>query len=138
VRPHGRDQSGAAGRQPDAPRVHVVRHVLHERAVLVQEDGAAAGHGQDVSRICLGMMSYGSPTWSSSGFMKFPEHVTFSFLLAQCGPQQQYGWPGTALVILAGNLPAGPMLSALAGNLVGRWNVDLLFVLVAASFAAYC
>lgn len=37
--------------------------------------------------------------------MKFPEHVTFSFLLAQCGPQQEFGWAGTALVVLAGNLP---------------------------------
>jgi len=37
--------------------------------------------------------------------MKVPEHVAFSFLLAQLGVQQQYGWQGTALVIAAGCLP---------------------------------
>jgi hypothetical protein len=37
--------------------------------------------------------------------MKLPEHVAFSFLLAQFGVQQEYGWPGTALVIAAGCLP---------------------------------
>jgi membrane-bound metal-dependent hydrolase YbcI (DUF457 family) len=37
--------------------------------------------------------------------MKVPEHVAFSFLLAQLGVQQQYGWAGTALVIVAGLLP---------------------------------
>jgi hypothetical protein len=37
--------------------------------------------------------------------MKFPEHLTLSFLIAQFGVQQQYGLAGTALVILAGNLP---------------------------------
>src|SRR5947209_17965403 len=37
--------------------------------------------------------------------MKVPEHVAFSFLLAQLGVHQQYGWSGTALVIAAGCLP---------------------------------
>ncbi len=37
--------------------------------------------------------------------MKLPEHVTLSFLLAQFGIQSEYGWAGTALMILAGNLP---------------------------------
>jgi hypothetical protein len=37
--------------------------------------------------------------------MKVPEHVAFSFLLAQLGVHQQYGWPGTAIVIAAGCLP---------------------------------
>ncbi len=37
--------------------------------------------------------------------MKVPEHVAFSFLLAQLGVHQQYGWPGTGLVIGAGCLP---------------------------------
>jgi hypothetical protein len=37
--------------------------------------------------------------------MKLPEHVTLSFLLAQFGVQQEYGLAGTALMILAGNLP---------------------------------
>jgi hypothetical protein len=47
--------------------------------------------------------------------MKFPEHVTFSFLLAQCGPQQHYGWAGTALVVLAGNLPDLDVLTLFGG-----------------------
>jgi len=37
--------------------------------------------------------------------MKVPEHIACSFLLAQLGVQQQFGWPGTALVIAAGCLP---------------------------------
>jgi membrane-bound metal-dependent hydrolase YbcI (DUF457 family) len=37
--------------------------------------------------------------------MKLPEHVAFSYLLAQLGAQQQYGAAGTALVIAAGLLP---------------------------------
>jgi membrane-bound metal-dependent hydrolase YbcI (DUF457 family) len=37
--------------------------------------------------------------------MKVPEHVAFSFLLAQFGVQQQFGWTGTAFVIAAGCLP---------------------------------
>ena len=37
--------------------------------------------------------------------MKVPEHVACSFLLAQLGVHQQYGWPGTGLVIAAGCLP---------------------------------
>jgi membrane-bound metal-dependent hydrolase YbcI (DUF457 family) len=47
--------------------------------------------------------------------MKIPEHVAFSFLLAQLGVQQEY-WPaGTALVIAAGNLPDLDGLSILGG-----------------------
>jgi LexA-binding, inner membrane-associated putative hydrolase len=37
--------------------------------------------------------------------MKLPEHITLSFLLAQFGVQEEYGWAGTALVIAAGVLP---------------------------------
>lgn len=37
--------------------------------------------------------------------MKLPEHLTLSFLLAQFGVQQTYGWPGTALLMAAGVLP---------------------------------
>jgi membrane-bound metal-dependent hydrolase YbcI (DUF457 family) len=37
--------------------------------------------------------------------MKFPEHVTLSYLVAQLEVQQQYGAAGTVLVLLAGNLP---------------------------------
>jgi hypothetical protein len=37
--------------------------------------------------------------------MKLPEHITLSFLLAQFGLQQQYGFPGTALLLVAGCLP---------------------------------
>lgn len=37
--------------------------------------------------------------------MKLPEHIALSFLLAQCGVQQQYGPLGTGLVIAAGCLP---------------------------------
>ncbi len=37
--------------------------------------------------------------------MKFPEHFTLSFLIAQLGVQEQYGLVGTALVVAAGNLP---------------------------------
>jgi hypothetical protein len=37
--------------------------------------------------------------------MKLPEHVAASFLLAQLGVQQEFGWPGTMLVIAAGCLP---------------------------------
>jgi len=37
--------------------------------------------------------------------MKLPEHLTLSFLLAQFGIHEAYGWPGTALVVAAGLLP---------------------------------
>jgi membrane-bound metal-dependent hydrolase YbcI (DUF457 family) len=37
--------------------------------------------------------------------MKLPEHIAFSYLLAQLGAQQEYGPAGTALVIAAGLLP---------------------------------
>jgi hypothetical protein len=37
--------------------------------------------------------------------MKIPEHITFSYLLAQFGVSQQYGATGTALMIAAGLLP---------------------------------
>jgi membrane-bound metal-dependent hydrolase YbcI (DUF457 family) len=47
--------------------------------------------------------------------MKFPEHVAFAFLLAQCGAQQEYGVAGTALVILAGNVPDVDVLTLLGG-----------------------
>jgi membrane-bound metal-dependent hydrolase YbcI (DUF457 family) len=47
--------------------------------------------------------------------MKFPEHVGFAFLLAQCGVQQEYGWAGTALVIVAGNLPDFDVFTLLGG-----------------------
>ncbi len=49
--------------------------------------------------------------------MKVPEHVAFSFLLAQFGVQQQFGWPGTALMIAAGCLPD---LDGL--GIVGGWR----------------
>jgi membrane-bound metal-dependent hydrolase YbcI (DUF457 family) len=58
--------------------------------------------------------------------MKFPEHVTFSFLLAQCGTQQQYGWPGTALVVLAGNLPDLDVLTLFVGYRFYRRNHRVL------------
>jgi membrane-bound metal-dependent hydrolase YbcI (DUF457 family) len=47
--------------------------------------------------------------------MKFPEHVAFAFLLAQCGVQQEYGPAGTALVVLAGNLPDLDVCTLLGG-----------------------
>lgn len=47
--------------------------------------------------------------------MKLPEHVAFSFLLAHLGPQQQYGWGGTALVVAAGLLPDLDGLTVLGG-----------------------
>jgi hypothetical protein len=47
--------------------------------------------------------------------MKIPQHIALSFLLAQFGAQQQYGWRGTALVVAAGCLPDVDALSALAG-----------------------
>jgi membrane-bound metal-dependent hydrolase YbcI (DUF457 family) len=52
--------------------------------------------------------------------MKIPEHVTFSFLLAQFGVQQQYGPWGTALMIGAGMLPDLDGLTVLAGWRVYR------------------
>src|SRR5262245_54374512 len=48
-------------------------------------------------------------------WMKLPEHITFSFLLAQFGVQQEYGAAGTALLILAGNLPDLDGLTVLGG-----------------------
>jgi membrane-bound metal-dependent hydrolase YbcI (DUF457 family) len=47
--------------------------------------------------------------------MKLPEHVAFSFLLAQLGPQQEYGAAGTALVVAAGLLPDLDGLTVLGG-----------------------
>jgi membrane-bound metal-dependent hydrolase YbcI (DUF457 family) len=47
--------------------------------------------------------------------MKLPEHLAFSFLLAQLGVQQQYGPAGTALVLAAGCLPDLDGLTLLAG-----------------------
>jgi hypothetical protein len=47
--------------------------------------------------------------------MKFPEHITLSFLIAQLGVQQHYGTPGTLLVIAAGNLPDLDTLTLLGG-----------------------
>jgi membrane-bound metal-dependent hydrolase YbcI (DUF457 family) len=47
--------------------------------------------------------------------MKVPEHIAFSFLLAQLGVQQEYGWPGTALVIAAGCLPDLDGIGIIAG-----------------------
>ena len=50
--------------------------------------------------------------------MKIPRHMALSFLLAQFGAQQQYGWSGTALVVTAGCLPDVDGLSVLGG-----WHV---------------
>lgn len=47
--------------------------------------------------------------------MKIPEHIALSYLLAQFGVQQQYGWPGTALMIVAGCLPDADGLTILGG-----------------------
>jgi membrane-bound metal-dependent hydrolase YbcI (DUF457 family) len=47
--------------------------------------------------------------------MKLPEHIAFSFLLAQLGPQQEYGAAGTALVVAAGLLPDLDGLTVLGG-----------------------
>jgi membrane-bound metal-dependent hydrolase YbcI (DUF457 family) len=52
--------------------------------------------------------------------MKPTEHVTFSFLLAQLGVQQQYGSTGTLLMVAAGNLPDLDGLTLLAGWKVYR------------------
>lgn len=47
--------------------------------------------------------------------MKLPEHVACSFLLAQLGVQQEFGWPGTGLVIAAGCLPDLDGIGIVAG-----------------------
>ena len=47
--------------------------------------------------------------------MKFPEHVTLSYLIAQFGVQQHDGWAGAGLVVLAGNLPDVDTLTLLFG-----------------------
>jgi LexA-binding, inner membrane-associated putative hydrolase len=47
--------------------------------------------------------------------MKFPEHITLSYLIAQLGVQQQYGPAGTLLVMAAGNLPDLDTLTLLGG-----------------------
>src|SRR5438128_1355164 len=54
-------------------------------------------------------------TLKVSRSMKFPEHVTLSFLIAQFGVQQDYGSAGTVLVVLAGNLPDLDSLTVLGG-----------------------
>ncbi len=93
--------------------------------------------------------------FADSNRMKLPEHLTLSFLLAQFGVHQQYGWPGTALMLAAGVLPdldglgivfgwrfyqrhhrvlghglpltlAGPVLLAWAG--VGLFGADFWFL----------
>ncbi len=52
--------------------------------------------------------------------MKVPEHLALSFLLAQFGVQQHYGWTGTALMLAAGCLPDLDGLTLLAGWRVYR------------------
>jgi membrane-bound metal-dependent hydrolase YbcI (DUF457 family) len=52
--------------------------------------------------------------------MKFPEHLTLSYLIAQFGIQQQYGTAGTILVLAAGNLPDLDGLTLFAGQRVYR------------------
>jgi membrane-bound metal-dependent hydrolase YbcI (DUF457 family) len=47
--------------------------------------------------------------------MKIPEHIAFSYLLAQFGVQQHYGPAGTVLVIAAGCLPDLDGLTVLGG-----------------------
>jgi len=47
--------------------------------------------------------------------MKVPEHIACSFLLAQLGIYQQYGWSGTALMIAAGCLPDLDGIGIIAG-----------------------
>jgi membrane-bound metal-dependent hydrolase YbcI (DUF457 family) len=49
--------------------------------------------------------------------MKIPEHIALSYLLAQLGVQQQFGPAGTALIIVAGNLPDLDGMTILGG-----WN----------------
>jgi hypothetical protein len=50
--------------------------------------------------------------------MKLPEHLAYSFLLAQISVQQQYGPAGTALAVAAGWLPDLDVLS-----LLGGWSI---------------
>src|ERR1700740_1317116 len=58
--------------------------------------------------------------------MKVPEHLAFSFLMAQLGVQQQYGPGGTALMMLAGFLPDLDAVTALAGwDVYRRWHRKL-------------
>jgi membrane-bound metal-dependent hydrolase YbcI (DUF457 family) len=47
--------------------------------------------------------------------MKIPEHLALSYLLAQLGPQQEYGLAGTGLMLAAGMLPDLDGLSVLGG-----------------------
>lgn len=52
--------------------------------------------------------------------MKFPEHVALSVLIAQFAVQQEYGLAGTALMIVAGNLPDIDTLTLFGGHWVYR------------------
>lgn len=54
--------------------------------------------------------------------MKIPEHLAFSYLVAQLGVQQQFGAAGTALVVAAGFLPDLDGLT-----LLGGWRVYRTF-----------
>src|SRR5436853_2848361 len=47
--------------------------------------------------------------------MKIPEHLALSYLIAQLGPHQTYGLPGTLLVMAAGMLPDLDGVSILGG-----------------------
>src|SRR5262245_28887257 len=52
--------------------------------------------------------------------MKIPEHLALSFLVSQLSVQQEYGWAGTGLVLLAGFLPDLDGVTLLAGWRVYR------------------
>jgi membrane-bound metal-dependent hydrolase YbcI (DUF457 family) len=65
----------------------------------------------------MSTVAYGNP---HNDLMKFPEHVSFSFLLAQLGVQPHYGLAGTALMVLAGNLPDLDTLTLLGGPQIYR------------------
>ena len=54
--------------------------------------------------------------------MKIPEHLAISYLLAQLGPQQAWGLPGTLLMMTAGMLPDLDGVSILGG-----WNCHLRY-----------
>src|SRR4051812_14516869 len=53
----GRDRFARAGSEADARRLDVVRHVFHQRAVLVDEHRGVAAHGHELSRIGMTMTS---------------------------------------------------------------------------------